>query len=413
MSSVRRCSMLRCTSSRSSDQATRPAWTSARISAMPRSIAARAAGEMGYVGAGMGAWASEPWMPKGASRWSNETEALKRSARVSTGSAKRPDHALPAGPFPAGLSSGCMEAASMAKLGTVASINQTGAGSRVPNFCNLGVMLRSLLIVNLLLVAAAAIRSPSVGGIWLEFLVFAAFGEPVLMLSLVALCAARRWLHGMGYVGALAALAAFEILVGWFVYGAAGALVPERSPMPFGQVMFLVFFVTAVTLAYFDLRTRALSPAIAEARIQALQARIRPHFLYNSINAVLSLIRSEPRRAERALEDLADLFRVLMADNRTLAPIANEVELARQYLALEELRLGERLKVTWRIAGMPADALVPPLVLQPLVENAVYHGIEPTEAGGEIENDVGHGAVQIAVECKNSLPWRRLKHAVN
>ncbi|HEX7607372.1 MAG TPA: histidine kinase, partial [Usitatibacter sp.] len=165
-----------------------------------------------------------------------------------------------------------------------------------------------------------------------------------------------------------------------------------------------VFFVTAVTIAYFDLRARALSPAIAEARIQALQARIRPHFLYNSINAVLSLIRSEPRRAERALEDLADLFRVLMADNRTLAPIANEVELARKYLELESLRLGERLKVTWRTDTMPADALVPPLVLQPLVENAVYHGIEPMDTGGEIEIYVGLEAGQLVMELKNPFP---------
>jgi len=171
--------------------------------------------------------------------------------------------------------------------------------------------------------------------------------------------------------------------------------------MTFGQVMFLVFFVTAVTIAYFDLRARALSPAVAEARIQALQARIRPHFLYNSINAVLSLIRSEPRRAERALEDLADLFRVLMADNRTLAPIANEVELARQYLALEELRLGERLRITWRTQTMPPDALVPPLILQPLVENAVYHGIEPIEAGGEIEVDISLIDGQLLMKLKN------------
>ena len=292
----------------------------------------------------------------------------------------------------------------MAQLGTVASINQTGTGIRLPNFCNLGVMLRSLLIVNLLLVAAAVLRASSVDGIWLEFLVFAAFGEPVLMLSLVALCAARRWLHAMGYVGALVALALFEMLVGWLVYGASAALLFERRPMTYGQVMFLVFFVTAVTIAYFDLRARALSPAIAEARIQALQARIRPHFLYNSINAVLSLIRSEPRRAERALEDLADLFRVLMADNRTLVPIANEVELARQYLALEALRLGERLKVTWRIATMPGDALVPPLVLQPLVENAVYHGIEPSNSGGEIEIDIGLEGRQLAMVLKNPFP---------
>ena len=292
----------------------------------------------------------------------------------------------------------------MAKLGTVASINQTGAGIRLPNFCNLGVMLRSLLIVNLLLAAAAVIRSSTVDSAWFEFLVFAAFGEPVLILSLVALCAARRWLHAMGYVGALAALAVFEMLVAWFLYEASSGLLLDRRPMTFGQVMFLVFFVTAVTVAYFDLRARALSPAIAEARIQALQARIRPHFLYNSINAVLSLMRSEPRRAERALEDLADLFRVLMADNRTLAPIANEVELARQYLALESLRLGERLKITWRIDTMPGDALVPPLVLQPLVENAVYHGIEPSDAGGEIEIDIGLAGGQLLMELKNPFP---------
>ncbi len=293
----------------------------------------------------------------------------------------------------------------MAQLGTVASINQTGTGIRLPNFCNLGVMLRSLLIVNLLLVAAAVIRSSTVDSIWFEFLVFAAFGEPVLILSLVALCAARRWLHAMGYVGALAALAVFEMLVGWFFYEASGGLLLlDRRPMSFGQVMFTVFFITAVTIAYFDLRARALSPAIAEARIQALQARIRPHFLYNSINAVLSLIRSEPRRAERALEDLADLFRVLMADNRTLAPIANEVELARKYLELELLRLGERLKVTWRTDTMPGDALVPPLVLQPLVENAVYHGIEPSDAGGEIEIDIALAGGQLVMELKNPFP---------
>jgi two-component system sensor histidine kinase AlgZ len=297
-----------------------------------------------------------------------------------------------------------MESAAMAQLGTVASINQTGAGIRLPNFCNLGVMLRSLLLANLLVFAAAVIRAPSVEGIWFEFLLYAAFGEPMLVLTLVALCAARRFLHAIGYVGALATLALFELAVGWFFYEVAGSMLLDRRPLTYGQLMFTIFFVTAITIAYFDLRARALSPAIAEARIQALQARIRPHFLYNSINAVLSLIRSEPRRAERALEDLADLFRVLMADNRTLAPIANEVELARKYLELESLRLGERLKVTWRIDTMPGDALVPPLVLQPLVENAVYHGIEPMDSGGEIEIDVALVAGQLVMELKNPFP---------
>src|SRR6185503_284101 len=103
-------------------------------------------------------------------------------------------------------------------------------------------------------------------------------------------------------------------------------------------------------IAYFRLRARALSPALTEARLQALQARIRPHFLFNSITAVLSLIRQDPKRAEEVLEDMAELFRVLMADNRELTPLAREVELCRRYLDLEQLRLGDRLKVEWEIA---------------------------------------------------------------
>jgi two-component system, LytTR family, sensor histidine kinase AlgZ len=297
-----------------------------------------------------------------------------------------------------------MESAAMAKWRPVASINQTGTGIRLPNFCNLGVMLRSLVVVNLLVAAAAVVRAPDAGAIGYEFMMLAAACEPMLIVSLLVFCAARRPLHALGYAGSLAALAAFEVAFAVVVWRAIRQWLPATPGLSLTQAVLLALFVTAATLAYFDLRTRSLSPAVAEARIQALQARIRPHFLYNSINAVLSLIRSEPRRAERALEDLADLFRVLMADNRTLAPIANEVELARQYLALESLRLGDRLRVAWRTDTMPPDALVPPLVLQPLVENAVYHGIEPSEAGGEIEIDVGIVEGQLVMSLRNPFP---------
>jgi len=301
----------------------------------------------------------------------------------------------------------------MAKCGAVASINQTGAGIRLPNFCNLGVMLRSLLVVNSLLAAAAVVRAPSPDAIWLEFLVMAAFGEPVLIASIVVLCAARRFLGAIGYPAAIAVIAVFELAITGLLFQASSSFLPFPGGMTFAQVALASLFMVAVVLGYFDLRARALSPAVAEARIQALQARIRPHFLYNSINAVLSLIRTEPRRAERALEDLADLFRVLMAENRTLAPIGNEVELARQYLALESLRLGERLKVTWHTETMPADAIVPPLILQPLVENAVYHGIEPSEAGGEIVIVVARDAGRVLMELTNPLPGATKRTAGN
>jgi two-component system sensor histidine kinase AlgZ len=289
-------------------------------------------------------------------------------------------------------------------MGNVASINQTAGAIRLPNFCNLGIMLRSLVVVNLLFGAAAVARASTLSSAGFELLELAALGEPVLIVSLLALCAARRGFHALGYARSIALVAIFELVLTWGAWHAVQALFPVYATLSFPRLATLVLFATAVTLAYFDLRARALAPAIADARIQALQARIRPHFLYNSINAVISLIRSEPRRAERALEDMADLFRVLMSENRTLAPIADEVELARQYLAIESLRLGERLRVSWRIDGMPGDALVPPLMLQPLVENAVYHGIEPSPEGGEVTIDVRRDGPQIVMTLANPVP---------
>ena len=283
----------------------------------------------------------------------------------------------------------------------MASINQTGTGIRLPNFCNLGVMLRALVVVNLFVFAAAAMRTRTLDGYLFEFLVLAAFVEPVLILSLVVLCAARRPLHAMGYGPSILAIALFEVAVAWALSETIARLLPEGQPLPFTLVAFLALFATFCTLLYFDLRSRALAPAIAEARIQALQARIRPHFLYNSINAALSFIRSEPRRAEQVLEDLADLFRVLMADNRTLTPVAKEVELARQYLAIESLRLGDRLRIRWNVEDATVDALVPPLLLQPLVENAVYHGIEPADGGGEISVDIRRSGNRVEITLTN------------
>ncbi|TFV91674.1 histidine kinase, partial [Oxalobacteraceae bacterium OM1] len=147
---------------------------------------------------------------------------------------------------------------------------------------------------------------------------------------------------------------------------------------------------------YFELRTRAFSPALVEARLQALQARIRPHFLFNSLNAVLSLIRSEPRRAENTLEDLAELFRVLMTDPRNMGTLDEEVRLCRQYLSIEQIRLGERLRVEWRLDRLGEEVLrraqVPVLLLQPLIENAVHYGVEPAA-----------GPVTVVIEASRSF----------
>ena len=142
-------------------------------------------------------------------------------------------------------------------------------------------------------------------------------------------------------------------------------------------------------------------PAMDEARLMALTARIRPHFLYNSLNAVLGTMRSDPRLAETALEELAELFRALMHDPRELVPLSDEIALCRKYLALERLRLGDRVQVQWDIDACPPDALMPPLMLQPLLENAVYHGIEPLDNPGPIKLRLLVAGSMLVIELTN------------
>ena len=263
------------------------------------------------------------------------------------------------------------------------SINQNAYSGALPNFRNLGIMLRVLLIGNAAAAAAAIVKGSGMIGAWREFVESAALVQPLLVLSVLALAVLSGVLRLLPYwLGATAVLALELALTTVLFFG--GRTLLGDAPAPLERYLLLVGITTLAMLSYFHLRGRALSPALSEARLQALQARIRPHFLFNSINAVLSLIRQDPRRAELALEDMAELFRVLMADNRELTPLAREVELCRQYLGIEQLRLGGRLRVDWQLDAMPHDALVPPLVLQPLLENAVYHGIEPRLEPGTI-----------------------------
>ncbi len=267
------------------------------------------------------------------------------------------------------------------------SINHNAHTGALPDFRNLGILLRVLLIVNGIALLAAMLQVPALRDWPGQFTDNAVLVEPLLLLSLLVLAAFNTLLHRLPYAVAIMAVVAIELGLTAAMHVAGRGLFAElQADLP--RWLLIVALVTAMLLVYFDLRGRALSPAIAEARLQALQARIRPHFLFNSMNAVLSLVRQEPRRAETALEDLAGLFRALMADNRELAPITQEVELCRQYLALEQLRLSDRLQVEWHVDKMPADALIPPLTLQPLLENAVYHGIEPSEIPGVVSINI-------------------------
>ncbi len=287
---------------------------------------------------------------------------------------------------------------------------QIGYNVRLPDFCNFGVMLRLLVIVNVLVLGAALARANIAVGAseWLrEFLMISIVAQPSIILSLVATCATKPVFMKLSYWRGISAIFLLEAMIGvlfWFLHRALTPIVSVVDNDPSNSIVqFAIFFfvATAVVLFYFNLRARSLAPALIEARLQALQARIRPHFLFNSINAVLSLIRDEPKRAERMLEDMAELFRVLMADNRQLKPLADEVELCHRYLEIEQIRLGDRLKVVWQISNMPAHALVPPLILQPLIENAVYHGIEPQSGDGTLSIAIRSSGKQMHVVLTN------------
>ncbi len=142
--------------------------------------------------------------------------------------------------------------------------------------------------------------------------------------------------------------------------------------------------IAALLWSWLALRARIWQPAEAQARLAELQSRIRPHFLFNALNTALALVRHDPARAERVLEDLSDLFRTALADSGTSVPLEAEVALAKAYLDIEQVRFGARLAVQWELDPAAGRARVPPLVLQPLVENAVRHGVEPSATGARV-----------------------------
>ncbi|MDQ1315708.1 MAG: two-component system, LytTR family, sensor histidine kinase AlgZ [Pseudomonadota bacterium] len=291
--------------------------------------------------------------------------------------------------------------------------NHNNRQVELPNFCHMGVNLRIALTVEAALVAGVVARASDVAAFWAEFIALSALAQPALLLTLLALCAAGGWLRGLPYrVGVgltLALCVAAPVLAGLWL----NPLLVGPRPIPLFGVAVFALLIGAGLLAYFNLRDRALSPAITDARLQALQARIRPHFLYNSLNAVLSLVRNDPRRAERALENMADLFRALMGNASQLAPLEDEIALTRAYLELEQLRLGDRLRVAWHTNNMPGDALIPPLVIQPLVENAVYHGIEPQPDGGEISINAYRSADKVHIVVRNPIATDTSHHKGN
>ena len=235
------------------------------------------------------------------------------------------------------------------------------------------------------------------------------------LTSAALLCYTRPRLARLGVPAATAAVFALLLINTALISGAAlwfGSSLTLRTGVtqtlfPSDRWSFLLrnegicVIVAAMLLRYFFVthQWRRHVRAEARSRIEALQARIRPHFLFNSMNTIAALTRSDPQRAEEAVEDLADLFRATLRDSHSPLRLKEELELTRIYQRIEELRLGERLKVRWAVSELPMRAFVPGLTVQPLLENAIYHGIEPLDRGGTVtvEGRLVDGNIEIVV----------------
>lgn len=267
------------------------------------------------------------------------------------------------------------------------------------DLANPGVWLKWLLAGNGLLVGVAFFAAATPEAVPELVLAHAAWVEPTLLATLVALAPLSSRLAAWPWPAflALSALVIAAFATGFLLltWGDAG------MSFAFGKRILAAVLAGCALLEGLELFRRARRPALAEARLAALAARIRPHFLFNSLNAALGVLRQDPRRAEAVLEALADLFRAALRAPDTFVPLSSEIDLARRYLEIEHLRLGDRLRVVWRIQECPSDLLVPPFLLQPLVENAVYHGVEPLPAGGEIAIGIAADRDGVRIEITN------------
>ncbi len=283
----------------------------------------------------------------------------------------------------------------------------------LPDFCGLPVVFATVVLAELFALVLSLGRHGLTDGFWEGLALTSLFMQWAGLTSALLLCLSRPLLRRMGnipagitsYLGVLAVIATVSLITLALDERVGITVTPAGADFLLRNLA-IGAIVAGLTLRYFYVthQWRRRVHAEGEARVQALQARIRPHFLFNAMNTIASLTRSDPVAAERSVEDLADLFRASLGDGRTLVSMAEELELTRRYTQIETRRLGDRLALAWDIDALPRDALIPPLTLQPLVENAILHGIEPRAGGGRVLITGRTSGEDLEVTVENPLP---------
>ena len=293
----------------------------------------------------------------------------------------------------------------------------------LPNFCTGEVVFNVVVVAEMLAIVINLIiprnfLSPTV---LQDLLLISLFIQWVALAGTAVLCYTRKYLNRLPNLRAL--MMAYLLLLlttflvsectVWLLW-ALGRIQTSR-PAWYTDFHILNLTISAIInglllrlfLAKHELTQRTLSET--RAKLQALQSRIRPHFVFNSLNIISSLVRSAPNKAETAIEDMADLFRMMLSQDEMLVPVKNEIDVAKKYLALEALRLDNRLVVNWDIGKFPRKSVMPVLTLQPLLENAIRYGIEELPAGGVVDVRLWEENDRIYIRVANPLPKSKPK----
>ena len=284
----------------------------------------------------------------------------------------------------------------------------------LPDFCAAGTVLVILLVAELVAIVLTLTSHTTPGLFLTELATLSMYILWLALLGTALLCRIRPWVENRGKTQAF--VISFFLLVSLCLvlaeltfqlssYFDALSLINDSHAGFVLRSLAISTIVIAMAMRYMYVSSEWRRSIVleAQARVSALQALIRPHFLFNSMNTIASLTRSDPRRAEEAVEDLADLLRANLGGPKDRTTLKEELEVAAIYQRIEKLRLGERLNVRWNVQDLPMRALIPSLTIQPLLENAIYHGIELLPDGGEVTVNGKRSGEQLQIDISNPV----------
>lgn len=295
----------------------------------------------------------------------------------------------------------------MTQKGSKGRVPERRQTAYLPNFCSIrmvfGVVISAELLAVILTLASIESFQEFAGELSLRSLYIqwiALVGSALVCLLRPWIIHLRTWQVGLIIWCSLMGVTLTISLLSIWTLGMSGGDAFLLKSLVISAI------VCAVLMHYLSVqyRWRLQVEAESKAHLQALQSRIRPHFLFNSMNTIASLTRTDPALAEEVVYDLSDLFRASLANAQRMSSLGEEIELCRGYLRIEEQRLGERLQVTWDLEALPLDAELPALILQPLLENAIYHGIEPSTEPGQIQITGRYRRKRVNISIRNTLP---------